>query len=125
MWAQIINAALGIWLMAAPAVLAYGDPAATTDRIFGPVIATFAVIAWWEATRPTRTWNMPLAAWLLLAPWVLGYDAVAATVNSLLVGVLVLGLSFVQGTIEERYGGGWSALWHSNPMHEREAQRNG
>ena len=123
MWAQVINAALGVWLMAAPSVLGYGAPARTNDQIVGPVITTFAVIAWWEATRPVRLWNLPLGVWLLLAPWVLGYGATGAIVNSLIVGALVIGLARVQGTVEGQFGGGWSALWRSNTLHEREAAR--
>ena len=44
MWAHILNALLGIWLMIAPAVLAYGAPARRCGRSSGPVIAMFAVI---------------------------------------------------------------------------------
>ena len=65
MWAQVVNAALGIWLMVAPAVLGYGAPAQANDRIIGPVVATFAIVSWWEATRSVRFWQLPFAAWLL------------------------------------------------------------
>lgn len=123
MWAHVINGALGIWLMIAPAVLGYGVPAQTNDRILGPVIATFAVVAWWEATRAVGHWNLPLGLWLLVAPWVLGYGATTAITNSLVVGGLVAGLSLVRGSIEGRYGGGWQALWETNSLHEREARR--
>lgn len=111
MWAQIINAALGIWLMAAPGILHYGTPAAANDRIIGPVAATFAIIAWWEVTRGARWANLPLGLWLVAAPWWLGYAEGVATANNLTVGVLLLGFSFVKGKIQKQYGGGWSALW--------------
>ena len=123
MWAQVINAVVGVWLMAAPAVLQYGPPGSTNDRIIGPVIATFAIVSWWEATRPVRRFNIPLGLWLLLAPWVLGYEGTATIANSLIAGALVTGLSFVRGTVEGRYGGGWSTLWRSNTLHEREANK--
>ncbi len=124
MWAHFINAALGIWLMAAPAVLGYAAPAQTNDRIIGPVIATFAIVAWWEATRPAGRWNLPLGIWLLLAPWVLGYGGTTAIVHSLVVGALVAGLSLVRGQYRpEKFGGGWSALWQETPSSEHEAQR--
>lgn len=45
MWPRLANVAVGIWLMAAPAVLAYGDKAAINDRIVGPVAITFATTA--------------------------------------------------------------------------------
>ncbi|WP_276499242.1 SPW repeat protein [Pontibacter litorisediminis] len=125
MWAQVINAILGIWLMASAAILGYNDIKIITDNehIVGPVIASFAIVSWWEATRVVRLYNVPLGLWLLLAPWVLGYDNTTATVNSMVVGALVTGLSFIKGKIEETYGGGWSALWKSDSMHAREAKR--
>ena len=124
MWAHVINAALGIWLMAAPVVLQYSAPAQTDDRIIGPVIATFAIVAWWEATRPVGRWNLPLGLWLLLAPWVLGYGATTAVVNSLVVGLLVAGLSLVRGQYRpEKFGGGWSVLWQKTPASGQNAQR--
>ena len=117
-----IVAALGIWLMAAPAVIGYGEPLATSDRIFGPVIATFAVVAWWEATRSVGKWNAPLGLWVLVAPWVLGADGTWAVVNGMAAGALVMALSLVKGKVEKTYGGGWSSLWSDDPEHERIAR---
>ncbi len=117
MWAQVINAMLGLWLMAAPAVLGYGAPAAYGDRVVGPVVAAFGIIAIWEATRAVGRWNLPLGLWLLLAPWVLGYAPAAAILNSMIVGVLVSGLALVRGRVEGSFGGGWAALWSEHPLH--------
>ncbi|RIJ42849.1 SPW repeat domain-containing protein [Pontibacter oryzae] len=127
MWAQIINAILGIWLMASSAILGYASAKTIPDNehIVGPIIATFAIISWWEATRVLRLYNVPLAVWLLLAPWVLGYDHSLATANSMIVGALVLGLSFVKGKIEDSYGGGWASLLKSDSVHAKEAQKRG
>ena len=111
MWAQLANATLGIWLLAAPAVLGYGDPARTSDRIVGPVAASLAAIALWEVTRPVGRANLALALWLLVAPWLLGYPVVA-TVNSTLVALMLGALSLVPWTYRPgRFGGGWSAVW--------------
>lgn len=111
MWPRIVNAVLGIWLMAAPAVLRYGPPASTNDRIVGPIVASLAIIAIWEPTRPLRWINVLLGAWLLLAPWILGYEGSAETMNSLFAGFLIVGFALIRGRIKERYGGGWSYLW--------------
>ncbi|TPE43524.1 SPW repeat domain-containing protein [Pontibacter mangrovi] len=123
MWAQIINAILGIWLMASATILGYADAKTITDNqhIVGPVIASFAIISWWEATRAVRLYNVLPAAWLLLAPFVLGYDNATATINNMAVGALVLGLSFVKGKVEGTYGGGWASLWKKDSLHAREA----
>jgi hypothetical protein len=109
MWAQALSVALGIWLMAAPAVLGYNGLPADNDHVIGPLAASFACIAIWEATRGARWVNVPLGAWLLIAPWFLGHGQ-AALLNSLIAGVLLIGLGFVRGTSRERLGGGWAAL---------------
>ena len=109
MWARIASALLGVWLMAAPAVLGYVGPARTSDRIAGPVAATIAIVAIWEVTRPMRWANLVIAVWLVIAPAVLGYH-LAAAIDSIAVGVLLAALTFVRGTVRQRFGGGWSAL---------------
>ena len=110
MWARIINVAVGIWLMAAPAVLGYGGTvAADHDRIVGPVLASLACIAIWEVTRSLRWLNLLIGGWMLLAPWVLGFPS-DATVNSSVAGVMVVCLSLVRGRLTHRFGGGWSSL---------------
>lgn len=125
MWAQVINAILGLWLMAAPGIFGFGGTPADNDHIIGPVIATFSIIAWWECTSSIRKLNIPLGAWLLLAPWILGYDVTVATVNDMAVGVLVIGLSLIKRDIEGSYGGGWDSLWKADTLHEREAGNKG
>lgn len=117
MWARILSAALGVWLMAAPAVLGYAAPAEVNDRIVGPVIATFAIVAISAVTRPLRRLNTVAGGWLLLAPWILGYGATAPTVNDMLVGVAVIAASLVKGKVTDTFGGGWSSLWRSEELH--------
>lgn len=51
-WTQVLNTALGVWLIAAPAAIGYAGSARINDGIFGPLVASIAVIAIWEATRP-------------------------------------------------------------------------
>ena len=112
LWARGLNTALGIWLMAAPSVLeVLGTPVEKNDRIVGPIVATFAIIAIWGATRPVRRINTLAGLWLLAAPWVLGYEAGAAIANDMIVGLFVIGLSLVKGEMVERFGHGWSTLW--------------
>ncbi len=111
MWARCINAALGIWLMAAPAILGYDNPAQTHDRIVGPLIATVAIVGIWEVTRGLRWINFAFGCWLLFVPLVLGYGWGVATWNSLGIGALVALFACFGGRIEGRFGGGWTALW--------------
>ncbi|HSG40245.1 MAG TPA: SPW repeat protein, partial [Thermoanaerobaculia bacterium] len=100
-WPRYVNTALGLWWMAAPAVLGYGDPAQTNDRIVGPLAATFAIIAIWETTRECRRINLALGIWQLLAPWVLplfgGAYPADATFNSMACGAVLAACSLVRG----------------------------
>jgi hypothetical protein len=110
LWAHIISTALGIWLMAAPAVLEYGDPARANDRIVGPAAATVACVAAWEVTRGLRWINLVLGAWLLLSPWLFGYPP-NAFLSTLLTGLALMALSLVKGRTDTPFGGGWRVLW--------------
>jgi hypothetical protein len=123
MWAHVINAVIGLWLMAAPGVFGYAQTTpATVDRLVGPVVATFAIVAWWEHTRKVGRWNVPLGLWLVVSPWILGYDPTTATINSMICGALIAGLGLFVGEYRpEHFGGGWSVLWKSSgdAVHEK------
>jgi hypothetical protein len=114
MWTHLLAALAGIWLMAAPAVLDYADPARANDRIIGPIVASIAIIAVWEIGRPLRWVNVILGAWLLIAPWLLGHPPDARW-NSLAAGALILALSLAKGKHTHQVGGGWTALWKGVP----------
>ena len=87
-------------------MLGYGGAAQTNDHIAGPLIASCAIIAWWQVTRGLRWINVLLGLWLLAAPWVLGYGASLAGMNSMITGALLAGLSFIKGKSEKPFGGG-------------------
>ena len=109
MWARIASFVLGLWLMAAPAVLAYADTARTNDRILGPIVAGLAFIAIWQLMRPLRWIELIVGAWLLAAPWILGYG-IEPRLNSLVVGILLAVLAFLGGKPSKRFGGGWASI---------------
>jgi hypothetical protein len=108
MWAQVLSAFVGFWLMAAPSVLDYGRPMATSDWIFGPLIASFALVAAWEVTRALRWANVVLAAWLVLSPFVLGNLTTIA--NHVVSGILVGSLALVPGQRKHSFAGGFRSL---------------
>jgi hypothetical protein len=113
----MVNAVLGIWIMVSPAVLGFaGTSAAPAYRIIGPLIVSFAVVAWWEETRPVGRANLLTGLALIVVPFVMEFGMVAL-VNSLVVGVAVAALSQVWGTYRpETFGGGWSALWNTERL---------
>jgi hypothetical protein len=123
MWARIASALLGVWLMIAPALLGFSKKISDNDRIVGPLIATFSIIAIWECTRNVRMFNLPLVLWLFVAPWILAYNNNTALFNDYGVALAVLLLSFVKQKRENRFGGGWPAIWKDNTLHAREAAK--
>ncbi len=120
MWPRIVNAAIGGWLMAAPAVLGYSTTtpsASTNDRVVGPLVMSAAIIAIWDELRPMRWLNAMLGGWLVLAPAILapvfGWP-IQAVLNSVLSGGSILGLALVRGAITRRFGGGWRSIWRDD-----------
>ena len=122
MKAQIVNTLLGLWLMAAPALLDYSKIAADNGHIVGPIVATFSIIAYWEVTRGMRRWNYPFAIWLLAAPWILGYENFVAMVSDMLCGIGILVFASRRGKVASAFGGGWHSLWKKNPEHIQKAE---
>ena len=110
MWPRILNIASGLWLMASPAALGYDGAAADNCHIVGPIVATFACIAIWEATRPLRWLNLPLGVWLAASPMVYDYPF-AGAVNVVLLGIMIAILATLGGAVQQRFAGGWSSLW--------------
>ncbi len=113
MWARFSNTILGLFLMAAPAIFGYTNSvAATNQRIIGPIVVSFAVIAIWEETRPARKVNLLMGIALVLSPLLIASYGMLPTIISVTAGVLIALFSLVQGTYRpERFGGGWSVLW--------------
>jgi len=114
MWPHLLCTAIGAWLMAAPDLLDYRDPARTNDHIVGPLLFTFACTAAFQSTRGLRFVDLMLGIWLLIAPLVFGYWG-EPLINSLACGLGVVVLSLIRGPITVQLGGGWPALWRTEP----------
>ncbi|MEC9374397.1 MAG: hypothetical protein VYC34_11165 [Planctomycetota bacterium] len=105
---------LGVWLMAAPAVLGFGGGAEMSHRIVGPLIATFGWVAMGQCTRGIRKANFVLAAWLIAAPLIIDHTS-AATISSIVTAFAVAGLSLIHGEVDHgKFGGGWSTIFRPN-----------
>jgi len=110
-WPQVAATALGLWLMAAPAVLGFGGLAAVNAHVVGPLVVACAWSAVWPAARPLRWGYGLLGLWLLVAPWLLSSPP-AALANSMVVGALLALLAWRSAPASEGLGGGWLALLH-------------
>jgi hypothetical protein len=109
MGALIGGVAVGLWLMASPAVLAYDGAARASAIISGVLAASMSWIALSEVTRPVRRMNLVIGGWLVISALVLQQPLIAA-ITSAAAGVL-LGMSgLLRSRIKGRYGGGWSSL---------------
>ena len=104
-WTTVAAAALGIWLMASPAVFGMRGAAADSAHLVGALIVSFSVIAIAEVGRAIRFLNLPLGVWTIAAPWFLGGMSAAAIASSLLVGAAVILASLPRGPVRERYAG--------------------
>jgi len=104
-WTLLLSAALGVWLMAAPAVLGVTEAAADSNHLAGALVVTWAVIAFGEVARPVRLLNMPIGLWIAISPWVLSGATGASRWIDVFVGLLLVALSIRRGHIEERFGG--------------------
>ncbi len=111
MLAQLVALAVGVWLLLAPGVLMYGDPASSVERVIGPIVILVAALAMRNVTRSVRIVNAFAGLALLIAPWVFAYDTAPAIAVSALAGMALLGLALVRGHVSHRYAGGWLALW--------------
>ena len=90
----VLNALLGVWLIASPIVLGYDvDDPAWHDAIVGAAIAAIAVAR--LVTRPWRSWmgwlNAGVGLWLLAGVFWRAESA-AASWNDAIVGALVAAL---------------------------------
>lgn len=110
MTARLLAVAVGLWLMAAPAVLDHSEQAADNDRTVGPIIACFAFVAIWQVVRPLRWATLPLGAWLVVAPLALGYDDGLVIANSFACGAATMALAPLGAEVSRSFGGGWRSL---------------
>ncbi len=102
-WPLIASAALGIWLMFAPAVFGATERAADSDHLVGALITTVAVIVMAEVIRAGRYLNVLLGGWIVAAPWFLSGATMGAKWNDVVTGLLVIALSLPRGAVRERY----------------------
>ena len=108
-WNLFVSAALGAWLMVAPAVFQTQGQAAHSDHILGALVVTVAIIACAEVTRAARFINIALALGIIVLPWLLGGGTLAAGLNDLIIGALLIVLSIPPGKIKNTYHG-WNPL---------------
>ena len=106
MWLQVVNMAVGVWVMVTPAVLPSTEPGAVVSRIAGPLAISVAVLALRGVTRPVRALNVLTGAYLTIAPWLVANTG-PLILSSVLTGWALIVLSIPRGHVHQRTGGGW------------------
>lgn len=104
-WNLLLSGALGVWLMAAPAVLGVSGGAANSHYLAGALVVTWAVIAFGQVARPVRLLNILMGLWVAAAPWLLSGATDLSRWADLAVGGLLIALSIPRGRIDEQFGG--------------------
>ena len=101
----LLSAALGIWMMAAPAALGSTGRAADNNYLVGALVVTWAVIAFGEIVRPIRLLNILMGIWLVTSAFSFSGHTDLGRWNNAIVGALLIALSLPRGRIVERFGG--------------------
>lgn len=102
-WTLLVTVAVGVWLLAAPAILGTTGGAADSDHLAGGLLITVTAVALAEPTRVARYANAVIGVWLLAAPWLLGGFTTTARASNIVAGVAVVALSRPRGPVHDRY----------------------
>ena len=103
-WTLVASTAIGVWLMAAPAVLGTDGTAADSNHLVGALVVCVSVIAMAEVGRVARFVNVAFGAWLAVSPLLVHGGTAASTVGVILAGTALIALAVPRGPIRERYG---------------------
>jgi len=103
-WNLLASIALGLWVMASPAIFGTAGNAAHSDHIVGALVVTVTMVALADVGRIARFVNVLFGAWLIAAPWLVGGGTTASTLSGVVVGALLIALSLPRGPVRESYG---------------------
>jgi len=95
-WQDVVNAVLGLWLLASPWVIGYddGSTAMWNGVVSGVLLAALALGAVF-IPRAWEEWAQgAIGAWLIASPWALGFASrEAPMLNAMWVGIAVVALA--------------------------------
>jgi hypothetical protein len=109
-WNLLAITGLGVWLLAAPAVVGVdiGSGAADVAHIGGAFVIVVAVVAMAEVVRVVRYANLAAAAVIAATLFLTGPDTGYATAI-LITAAVTAALSLPRGPVRDRYGA-WDRL---------------
>ena len=91
LWASFVNLLFGIWLIASPPTLGYGDSLASSDYASGALVVVLSALAFARRWNTYARWAICFVGlWVMFAPLVFWTPSAAAYLNDSLVGALVI-----------------------------------
>lgn len=103
-WTLALSAAVGIGLMATPALLGVAKPASAVFHLGGALVVVTSVISMGEVLRVGRYLNVLLGLIVAVGPWLVGGATLAGPFVGSGAGLLVAALALPRGPVRERYG---------------------
>lgn len=106
-WPLSLSIALGALLMLTRLVFGASGSMAKTDHLIGALTITVAIIATAEVARPLRFINALFGVWLLIAPWFLEGASTIGAIASVVLGLMLFGLSLQRESRSNEHYAGW------------------
>jgi len=106
-WTLCLSIAIGALLMLTRLVFGTSGSMANSDHLIGALSITVAIIATAEVARPLRFINALFGVWLMVAPWLLDGGSTIGAIASVVLGLLLVGLSLPRGRRSNEHYAGW------------------
>ena len=106
-WTLAVSIGIGAFLMLTRIVFGTSGAMANSDHIVGALTITVAIIATAEVARALRFINVAFGGWLVLAPWALGGASTVASLVSVVLGLVLVGLSLPRGERTREHYASW------------------
>ncbi len=102
-WFIIVQAIIGVWLMARPNILPFNIESANCDHWMGAIIVTLAAVATAEVTRTVRFVNVIAGVIVLILTLIFSSGSSVILISGIVSAVLLIIVSIPKGVIVERY----------------------
>lgn len=102
-WFIIVQALVGIWLMARPGILPFTVESANCDYWMGAIIVTVAAVATAEVTRTARFVNVIAGVVALVLTLLFATGSTPVLISGIVSSVVLIIVSIPKGAIIERY----------------------
>ena len=101
-WSIILQAIVGVWLMARPDILPFNNENADLDHWMGAIIVTVAAVATAEVTRTARFVNVIAGVILFIMSLIFSSGSTPVLISGIASSVLLIIVSIPKGVIIER-----------------------